>query len=71
MAKKKVKRKIVKKRILRKNKSVAKSPKLIKKMRGPSNKSKVTKVNKLKSIALVRKKQPKKWSFNLFKPRVK
>jgi len=73
-----VKKKLVKKRgksmkKVSKKKPVGRraAPKLVKRGRGPSNKSKITKVMKLKSIALGRKKESKKWSFNLFKPKAK
>lgn len=67
---KKAKKKFVKRKVFKKvvKKSVSKST-----GRKASNKSKATKVMKLRTIALQKtvKKEPKKWSFSLFKPKVK
>lgn len=73
MVKKRVKKsvkKLVKRKVSKKvlKKSISKPT-----GRKSSNKSKATKVMKLRTLALQKtvKKEPKKWSFSLFKPKVK
>ena len=76
MAKKKKAKKVGKKgtsKASMKNKVQQAQPKLINKGRGPGGKGKHSKVMKLKKIALQKsvKKEPRKWSFSLFRPKKK